>query len=440
MLPPAEYLKHWRAAATKRLLFDNRDGRSVRDLLGCGITASDREQLLLQGQRWLHKGDYTCDDGTVTAHYERRLDVPALTVQAWLGYHADGTARCAHFWWNELHDGPAEHALPRFGGYLDERPSVQAVEVDTETGPIRTMVVGYATADPKNLHSTTEQDAANLQRLQLALRTRDGIPFPEDLVAFREHPFLRMERHHASAALGWDGRRWLQLEQGAWPSADEAAQLRGLRQPAGFYAGLVRRHSARYGYGAAPRNSRTWSDFNLLAASSTVEPLADARAVRNAQTGYQRYTIEPLGQLANHLAYQAQPSVERFWLLVFLCDAVAYGWKGQGFTGLRYQWTAAGPAPEQAAQRLAALCAESIIRIHGHGAQASLSPDPIYYPPDYGMLWLAEDLVKRLSPDWMKLTHQELVECCKARVLAEPMMHAEEWMSYDAMLGASMAR
>lgn len=425
------FLPAWRVAARKRLLFDNRNGRSVRDLWACGITARARERLLLSGQHWEHKGTYTSDDGTETAHYERSLDVPAVRVRARLGYHHDGTARCARFWSDEAHDDAEEHALPRFAGYLDARPSARAVDVETETEPLRTMVVGHASADPERMYSTTEQDEGNLRRLVSALRTREGIPYLEDLKDFLERPYESIERHHASFALGWDGRRWLQLEQGAWPNEVEAAQLRGLRYPQHFYTELVRLMPKRYGFGAAPKDSRSWTDFSLMASSNEDGPLADARAVRNGQTGYQRYTVERLGQLANLLAYKGRPSVERLWLLLFLCDADAYWLHGQGFTGLRYRWTDAGPVAELHEERLAELCAKKIVRLDGSGAGAVVKAHPFFYPPDYGVLWAAEALEKRLPTEWMKLPHNALLGHCAARVDGA---RAGEWLSYDGMM------
>ncbi|MFZ1694454.1 MAG: hypothetical protein WAT74_14755 [Flavobacteriales bacterium] len=438
---PDEFLEQWRASAVRHgLYFANHEGRSTKDLWACRLAATDRERLLLKSKRWEARGLHPASDGTWVGTYAAQLTVPLITVLARLAYDPDGPARCERFW-NEIDNfDSSEHALPTHPGGVNSDVKAKQIVVEDEEGSVTSWVIGHTAAHPERMYSTTEQDNGNLCRLQSALRSQRMIPFAEDIKAFLELEGIRsIAPHELSLALGWDGRRVHQLLRGAWPSEAEAAQLLGLRQPQAILERLARQFPRRFVITSEPWPDVSRIDLGRIHRNELESPFAVEPDERNASTGYRRFSHDRLGQLANNLGDSGQPDLERFWLLVFLCDADAYGWKGQGFTGLRYHWTAAGPVPEHGGERLAALCADNVIRIVGTGARAIVKGHPFFYPPDLRIQHEADQLELRLPKDWVKLSHGALLEHCLARVDAAQAAVARDWLSYDAMLGAGVA-
>jgi hypothetical protein len=438
--PPSslEFLEQWRISAGRHgTYFANHGGRSTLALRTCGLGAPDRERLLLKSRRWEARAMRRTPDGTWVGTYAARLTVPAVTVWAQLAYDPDGPARCERFW-REMDGAEAtEHDLPTHPGAIHTLVKAQRFTAGDAEGHVRSWATGHATAAPDRMYSTTEQETSNLCRLLCALRTQRGIPYPEDILAFLDHDELmwRIKPHELSLALGWDGRRVKQLLRGAWPSATEAAQLRALERPHAILEQLVRRFPHRYEITDHPWPVGPKIDLGRMYRGGSFAPFAVGPDERSMFTGYRRFSLDRLGQLANNLGYAGRPDLARFWLLVFLCDADAYYRRGQGFTGLRYRWTDDGPVPEQGETHLAALCARNVIRISGRGERAVVHAHAFFYPPDLGIQFEADALELRLPKDWKRLSREALLAHCRAWMSAAHVPDAHGWLDYDTLLG-----
>lgn len=402
------FLRSWRRSAHFALWFDNSGGRSTLDLQITGLTAADREALLLKGRAWGLRGVAHAADGTPIAWLSRTITTPRTTVHAWLGHHIDGTARCVRFfrqWPGVPHPAPSADPAPF---RINSSPVFIECPFDRLglTAPIA--IEGHQGLNANSLFSTTDQDESNRNRLDLALRAHTGLPFPEDLVdLLLEHqPTIDIE--HLAAVFGFTPQRWDRLVMGAWPSAAEVARLRTFPDRKALYRVLVDRYPHRYGFQPAPDPTKPWSDLALRLNTSEPYPLAPAGHDRDAFSGFRRFSVDRFAQLANHLAYRGNPTIQRLWAALFCADAIAVHVYGIGFTGMRYRWTPLGPVPDQAAQRLALLCDRNIIRLSPAGAHRAtrttrVSPHPLFYPPDYPIYWQAQEVEQLLPTDWPRM-------------------------------------
>ncbi len=424
-----DFLRQWRSAAEYALWFDNTHGRSTADLLALQLSATDRTRLLLKGGKWGLRGVHTTPCGSPITWLSRTITVPQTTVHAWLGYHADGSARCVRFF---HHKPPAgSPATPDAPPSILPAPSIRELPITAMGTTAVVSIEGHPGLRSDMLFSTTDQELGNSIRLDLALRHHAGLPFSEDLVDLflEHHPTLNKD--HVAQAFGLTPRRWDQLVMGAWPSPDEVAKLRAFPDRESFFQALARQHPRRYGFAPATVHSPSWTNLTLRLNSTDPYPLGPAGRQRDVFSGYRRFSFERLAQLANHLAHRGRPSVQRLWCALFCADAIAFHTYGVGFTGMRYRWSTDGPVPELADERLARLCDEHIIRLSPSGKRADrrgpfVADHPFYYPPDYPTYWQAQELEQLLPADWPRI---DLVHRLARRVRqARPKARADRWL------------
>lgn len=423
--------KHPNHIPTRTIIYAN----GPQSLLDTGVEAWARERIIvkLRPGQFVGRAYKGKDLLSGTWTFERFLITERKQVRIVLSLQPGEPPRCEQFGVV----GPGLQAPPEPGLLEIAPPSSEWVELVVDGARCRTwhlVVHDRRTGIP---YGTRPQDQATITRARNMLRVKRGLPFPEDFVRFREQygsMYTEIDDRHVSSALGWPPDRWSELENGAMATEEEAAIMLRLDEPRWLYEQLERDypevyHLARPGVrdpvGKQELGRWAWREERMF----LTDPPPDLIS------GFARRDVDWISELANMLGWRLSPSVQEFWLMLFLCDMKHYAMFGQGFTGNRYRASSRGPQVEGGEALLARLKkaqAVSVSRRKYKGVEAQrIYSHSFFHPVHLTANWRSDDLLEALGSDRETWDPAMVMRACQRAPEWDEWAAKGAWIPYD---------
>lgn len=183
--------------------------------------------------------------------------------------------------------------------------------------------------------TTTELDEANIFQVYNQYRAKHGIPFPDEIIALRQHYGISAAK--MSQILGFGINQYRLYEEGEVPSLSNARTIIAATQKDIFLSFLD-----------ASKNEMTDSEYNRI--KNKIESIGSYTLPIGKSTeisGYRTLSLSKIESVVQKIISAIGPTfVTKMNKLLFYVDFINYKRHGYGITGLTYRALQFGPVPD----------------------------------------------------------------------------------------------
>ncbi len=205
----------------------------------------------------------------------------------------------------------------------------------------------YQCADTGEKFSDTKQDELNLNQVYNQYREKEGIPFPDEIAAYRKQYDLPATK--MSQLLGFGVNMYGKYEAGEIPNSSNGKLITICKDPEIFrnylnisklnqFAEKDKEHILRKIEKAVEHKyENSQHRFEEYAVLGNVE--------RGEFTGFSAPNLEKAIQMVVYFSLTCQPFITKMNKLLFYADFLSYKQKGYSISGMTYKAIQLGPVP-----------------------------------------------------------------------------------------------
>lgn len=183
--------------------------------------------------------------------------------------------------------------------------------------------------------TTTELDEANVFQVYNQYRLKHGIPFPDEIVAIREHYGLSAAK--MSQILGFGVNQYRMYEDGEVPSVSNARAIIAAREKDMFMSFVE----------ASKTEMSTQEYLRIKKKVETAQGNYTPLGQPSEFTGFRSLSFDKVANAAHVFIKSIGPTfVTKMNKLLFYTDFIHYKRHGYGITGLAYKALPFGPVPD----------------------------------------------------------------------------------------------
>lgn len=207
----------------------------------------------------------------------------------------------------------------------------------------------YQCVDTGETFTNTQLDELNLNQVHNQYREREGIPFQDEIIAYRKQYDIPATKF--SQMLGFGVNMYGKYEAGEMPNVSNGRMINICKDPSIFKNYFLQ--------SIAHRLSEPEKDAFLKKIDKAIERtqaqvtaemnklMALGQTERGIYTGFVVPNLEKARQMVVFFAQQCSPFVTKMNKLLFYCDFLHFRQTGFAISGISYQAITRGPVPQR---------------------------------------------------------------------------------------------